>query len=112
MSGHPEYLFLAAGVVAYGGGIAKHGEPVDTVQAVVGTSGLVIVASLAGRTKLEPVVHALGVLFFLGATYAAVPAVHAKAKPKYKSIAVVSAKTKKQLQGTYNSQVPSTKKKG
>lgn len=76
-----EMPFLAAGAVTVAGGaIREKGWPPYTKKALIGTVALVIVASASNGTKVEPLVRAIGLLFFLSAVIAAVRYVNARGK--------------------------------
>jgi hypothetical protein len=74
-----EVPFLIAGTVAVVGGFAREGHwPANGTKAVMATGAMVLVASVADRTALEPFVAALGWLAVFGAVYAATPALTAR----------------------------------
>lgn len=65
--------FMAAGAISIIGGIKREGHfPSNGITAVVGTVVLVIFASATTNTKVAPLVHAMGLLVLLGATYGTV----------------------------------------
>lgn len=71
-----ELPFLAAGAITIAGGaIREKGWPKNTTKAIIGTVVLVLVASASNGTKIAPLVRAIGLLFCLSATIAAVKAV-------------------------------------
>ena len=68
----PELPFLAAGAVALVGGTARaKGFPPNGLNAVVGTTVLVIVASTTAGSKVAPLVHAIGLLLLMASVMAA-----------------------------------------
>lgn len=70
----PEMPYLAAGGIAVAGGIAKSGGlPKNVLGSVIGTVGLVIIASATADTPVAPLVRAIGLLLLLAAVMAAVP---------------------------------------
>ena len=79
MSGSPEYPFLAAGTVAIIGGVVRHkGWPPNTLEALLGTVALTIVASATANSRIAPMVHALGILLLLATIMGTVSAINAK----------------------------------
>jgi hypothetical protein len=78
----PELPYLAAGGVSLmGGAIAEHKWPSNSLKAVIGTVGLVIIASATAGTRIAPLVHAIGLLLLLAASMAAIKTV-SQAKKK------------------------------
>lgn len=68
----PELPFLGAGAVALIGGTARaKGFPPNGLNAVVGTTALVIVASATAGSRIAPLVHALGLLLLMASVMAA-----------------------------------------
>ena len=77
----PELPFLGAGAVALIGGTARAGGfPPNGLNAVVGTTVLVLVASATAGTKIAPLIHAIGLLLLLASVMAATR--QFKPKPK------------------------------
>ncbi len=77
----PELPFLGAGVVSIAGGAIQQGKwPDSTVRSILGTIGLVVVASATTGTRFAPLVHAIGLLLLLTAVMAAVKAANDKKK--------------------------------
>lgn len=75
--------YLAAGAIAIGGGAIKnHGWPSNTLNAVIGTVALVILASATSGTRIAPLVRAVGLLLMLAAFIAATNAVIASQKKR------------------------------
>lgn len=71
----PEMPYLAAGMVALAGGVARERSfPKEGMTAVIGTVALVIIASATAETPVAPLVRAIGLLFLMAAVMAAVPA--------------------------------------
>lgn len=71
----PEMPYLAAGMVALAGGVARERAfPKEGMTAVIGTVALVIIASATAETPVAPLVRAIGFLFLMAAVMAAVPA--------------------------------------
>lgn len=69
----PEMPFFAAGAVAIAGGVKREGGfPKQGIPAVVGTIGLVIVASATAGTSVAPLVRAIGLLLLMAAVMSAV----------------------------------------
>ena len=81
----PELPYLAAGAVAIIGGTRREGHfPAKGLNAVVGTTILVVAASATANTRVAPLVHAVGLLVLMAAIYGATRAYQtpkAKAKP-------------------------------
>jgi len=76
-----EMPYLAAGSVAIVGGIAREGAwPASGLNAVVGTTLLVIAASATSETAMAPLVRAIGLLLLMASVMAAVPGFTAKKK--------------------------------
>ncbi len=79
----PEFPFLAAGAVSIAGGAIQEGKwPSNSVRSIVGTVGLVVVASATTDTRFAPLVRAIGLLLLLTAVMAAVRAANNKKKVK------------------------------
>jgi len=69
----PELPFIGAGAVAIVGGIKKEGHfPTNGLTSVMATVVLVFVASATANTRIAPLVHAIGLLVLMGATYGTV----------------------------------------
>lgn len=78
-----ELPYLAAGAIALtGGAIKNHGWPTNTLNTVIGTVALVILASATSGTKIAPLVRAIGLLIVLAASMAAIKAVTAAKNKK------------------------------
>ena len=80
--GHPELPFLASGGIAIYAATVKNGKLPELTYPLLGTVGLVIVASVASDTKYEPLVRAIGMLLVTTTVIAAVNAVRTKAKAR------------------------------
>lgn len=79
----PEMPFLAAGAITISAGAAKaHGWPPNGARALIGTIGLVIVASATTGSAVAPIIRAMGLLVLLVAILAAVPVWTAARKGK------------------------------
>lgn len=77
----PELPFLAAGATALIGGARRDGGfPDNGIRAVIATVVLVIVASATAGTKIAPLVHAIGLIAFMGALYGATREFQGKSK--------------------------------
>ena len=71
----PEMPYLAAGTVAIVGGVAREGKfPKSGLNAVVGTTILVIVVSATADSVIAPLFRAVGFLLLMTAVMSAVPA--------------------------------------
>lgn len=70
----PELPFLAAGALTIAAGAARERAwPKDGARAVLGTLGLVIVASATTGSSFAPLVRAMGLLVLVVAVLVSVP---------------------------------------
>ena len=77
----PEMPFIAAGAIALGTGVARDGRfPDEGVNAIMGTVGLMIVASATEGTSIAPLIRAIGLLLLLSSVMAAVNTFNRKDK--------------------------------
>lgn len=77
----PEMPYLAAGMVALAGGVARERSfPAKGMTSVVGTVALVVIASATADTAIAPLVRAIGLLVLMAAVMTAVPAFTRKDK--------------------------------
>jgi hypothetical protein len=84
----PELPFMAAGAISIVGGVKREGHfPSNGLTAVIGTVVLVIFASATANTKVAPLVHAMGLLVLLGATFGTVRKFQAPAPKPVKVVA-------------------------
>lgn len=70
---NPEMPFLAGGAIIIAGGVAREKAiPKNSVNALIGTAALVIVASMTAGTVVAPLVRAIGLLYLMACVIAAV----------------------------------------
>ncbi len=71
---NPELPYLAAGAVAVLGATIRDHKLPELTTPVIGTIGLVIVASATANSRIAPLVSALGYMLLLTTSMAAVSA--------------------------------------
>ncbi len=69
---HPELPYLAAGGIAIVGATIGDGKLPPLGRPILGMVAIVVVASLSGGTKLEPLVRQFGILVVIATVIATV----------------------------------------
>lgn len=70
---NPEFPFIASGALLIAGGAARSGGfPKSTLNSLIGTAVLALIASATVNTQVAPLIRAIGMLYLLAVIIATI----------------------------------------